>query len=234
VGATHRWSLPLRRALSEKRLRNNRFAAEALRPLRPQERKRFHVLKRPARPKPRRRSEANAFAIALRRLRDEMSWSQDALGARLGVSRRTLTSWECGYWLPPHKQRVQIVLSLKEAPPGHVLDLADGLGVSSDPAAAFLLEEFRQALNEDEAEPSPDPPAPARPRPSPEQLRAATDAVVREAADVLDARPNDLRALVVRVLAVCGELGATLEEARAAATVRPAAKKDEQVESRRR
>jgi hypothetical protein len=43
------------------------------------------------------------------------------------------------------------------------------------------------------------------------------DAVVREAADALDARPNDVRALIARALAACGELGASMEEARAAA-----------------
>ncbi len=173
------------------------------------------------RPRPRQQSEAKAFAAALRRLRREMKWTQSMVGDRLGVSRRTIGNWECAYWLPPHKQRVQVVLSLKQAPPEHVLTVADALGVSSDPRARFLLQEFELALEEGDGEVAPVPPTP---RPSAEALRAATDAVVREMADRIDARPSDVRQAIARALSACAALGATLEEALAAVEVRAPAK----------
>ena len=181
------------------------------------------------RPRPRRREEARAFMIVLRTLREEMGWTQDTLAATLGVSRRTLVSWECGYWLPPVKQRVHLLLALRTAPPAHVLDLADALGVSRDEAIRPLLEPLERAydaeMEADAAEvavplaPAP-PPAP---RPSPEALRSAVDAVVQTSADALDVRASDLRTAVTRVLAACTELGANVDEVRDAVAAAPRA-----------
>ena len=73
-------------------------------------------------------------------------------------------------------------------------------------------------MNEAESTPEPvaAPAAPPPPRPSIAEVRAAIDPLVREAADVLDARPNDVRALVTRIAAGCGALGGTLDELAAA------------------
>jgi transcriptional regulator with XRE-family HTH domain len=173
------------------------------------------------RPPKRRRDEARAFAGALLALRGHMEWTQAQLGARLGVSRRTLTNWECGYWLPPHKQRVHIVLALKEAPPAHILNVANGLGVSANPAASFLLKEFEYALeHEDDDE---DALAPV-PRPTPEELKVIADAIVREGADALDVRPSDLRGVMVKLLDACAAKGAALKDVLAAATPKVKAK----------
>src|ERR1700721_2360489 len=81
---------------------------------------------------PRRSGETAAFRLALQRLRRAQDWTQSQLGAHLGVSVRTLTNWECGYWLPHFKQRLHVVLSLRDVPPAHVLEVADALGVSGD------------------------------------------------------------------------------------------------------
>jgi transcriptional regulator with XRE-family HTH domain len=161
------------------------------------------------------------------RLRTDLGWTQDKLGAHLNVSKRTLSNWECGYWLPPFKQRLHVVLSLRDVPPAHVLEIADALGVSADSAVEPFLKPFRDALYGPE-EPEPAavvvaPPAPPpRPRPSPEALRAALDAVVREAADTMNVPANDLRAAIGRALASSAELGATLEEVQGAVAVRSA------------
>jgi hypothetical protein len=133
---------------------------------------------------------------------------------------RTLTNWECGYWLPHYKQRLHVVLSLRDVPPEHVLDVADALGVSGDAAVAPFLKPFEDALDEADAEPSPavapalppPPPPPPAPRPTPEQLRAVVDPIVLEAANVLDARPNDVRAIVAKVAAACRAIGANLDD----------------------
>jgi hypothetical protein len=140
----------------------------------------------------------------------------------LGVSVRTLTNWECGYWLPHFKQRLHIVLSLRDVPPEHVLEVADALGVSGDPLVAPLLQPFKDALDSPVEETAPvapplaappePPPPPPPPRPTLAELRAAVDPIVLDAANTLDARPNDVRAVVARVVEACRGMRATLDE----------------------
>jgi transcriptional regulator with XRE-family HTH domain len=154
------------------------------------------------------------------------------LAAKLGVSKRTLSNWECGYWLPPFKQRLHVVLSLRDVPAEYVLEIADGLAVSVDPAVAPFLQPFRDALDGPKrvaAEPppalTPEPPPPPRPRTDPRVLRSAMDAVVRDTADAMNVSANELRAAVGRSLAACAEIGGTLEEMREAVAVRGKAKR---------
>jgi transcriptional regulator with XRE-family HTH domain len=170
---------------------------------------------------PRRLPETLLFRQALQRLRSELKWTQHELGAHLGVSVRTLTNWECGYWLPHYKQRLHVVLSLRHVPAEHVLAVADALGVSGDEAVAPFLQQFKDALDPPEVEtarqpapPAPLPPLspPPPPRPTRGELRAVVDPIVLDAANALDARPNDVRAIVAKVVAACSALGGTLED----------------------
>jgi len=171
---------------------------------------------------PRRSGETAAFRQALQRLRGAQQWTQSQLGAHLGVSVRTLTNWECGYWLPHFKQRLHVVLSLRNVPPAHVLEIADALGVSGDPLVAPLLQQFKDALDSEVEEPAlvaaplvarPEPPPPPPPpRPTRAELRAVVDPIVLDTANALDARPNDVRAIVARVVAACLGMGATLND----------------------
>jgi transcriptional regulator with XRE-family HTH domain len=181
---------------------------------------------RSPRAKPRRREETRDFSVTLRLLREELGWTQETLAARLGVSRRTLVSWECGYWLPPVKQRVHVLLALHGVPPEYLLDLAAALGVSTDEAIRPLLDPLERACDaEEEAHAALLAPAPqVAPRPSPDALRAAVDVVVRTSADALDVRASDLRAAVTRVLAACAELGADIDEVRGAVEAPSASK----------
>jgi len=155
------------------------------------------------------------------RLRAEKKWTQDDLARVLRISKRTVCNWENGYWLPPFKQRVHVVVALHAMPPEYVLTIADGLGVSVDPAVAPLLQPHRDALAalDDDSPPAP-PPAPPRPRPPPEAVRSAIDVIVRDAADGMNVLANDLRATLGRALAACAELGGTLEDAQAAVVVK--------------
>ena len=162
------------------------------------------------RPRPTRRDEAVVFGEALVELRRAMGWTQGELGARLRVSRRTLTNWEGGYWLPPLKQRPHVVLALTEAPPDHVLGIAETLGVSSNPGAGPVLDQLERALDAIMTPPAAQAKDQAPPA-TPEELRAIVDAIVREAADAMDASPNAVREVIGRVLAACRERGATLE-----------------------
>ncbi|MGO8999919.1 MAG: helix-turn-helix domain-containing protein [Polyangiaceae bacterium] len=177
------------------------------------------------RPVRRRRSEADRFRVALMRLRREHEWTQLALASKLGVSVRTLSNWECGYWLPPFKQRLHVVLSLRDAPPEHVLEIAHGLGVSVDPAVAPFLKPFKDALDPPPVANAGPAAAPQRPPVNPEHLRNAMTAVVRDAADAMNVPANELRTALGRALAACGELGGTLEELRDAVTVKGKGKK---------
>jgi transcriptional regulator with XRE-family HTH domain len=179
--------------------------------------------------------EADPFRQALLHLREEHGWTQSDLAAKLGVSKRTLSHWECAHWLPPFKQRLHIVLSLREVPPEHVLEIADGLRVSLDPGVEPFLKPYRDALDPPPVVevlpptpvvPPPPPPAPPpRPRVDPEALRSAMDAVMRDTADGMNVLANDLRAAVGRALATCGALGGTLEEMQEAVTVKAKAKR---------
>jgi transcriptional regulator with XRE-family HTH domain len=166
-------------------------------------------------------------------LRGHNEWTQPQLAAKLGVSKRTLSNWECGYWLPPFKQRLHVVLALRDVPPEHVLEIADGLGVSVDPAVTPFLQPFRDALNPPPVveavapvappslpPPEPPPAEPPRPRVDAQQLREAMDSVVRDAADGMNVAANDLRAALGRAIATCGELGGTLEEMQEAVVVK--------------
>jgi transcriptional regulator with XRE-family HTH domain len=176
-------------------------------------------MRRPSRVR-RTRAEAEQFRLALLRLRNAMKWSQERLGLVLGISKRTVGNWENGYWLPPFNQRVHIVAALHKVPPEHVLEIADGLGVSVSPGAAPLLKAHREALADFNAEPEPPLPPPPRPRPSPEAVRSAIDVIVRDAADGMNVLANDLRATLGRALAACAELGGTLADAQAAVVVK--------------
>jgi transcriptional regulator with XRE-family HTH domain len=57
---------------------------------------------------------AAGFGLALQRVRSALGLSQDAFGARLGVSRRTLTRWEIHEELPPLPQRKHIATSFPD------------------------------------------------------------------------------------------------------------------------
>ncbi len=198
-------------------------------------------MRRRDRPQPRRVDAAMPFARALGMLRDACGWTQDRLAVELAVSRRTLGNWESAFWLPPLKHRVHLVLALRDVPPAHVLAVADALGVASDKAVAPLLAQFERALDVElgrgavvSPTPAPlPPPAPPAPPPPPprvappaEAVRRAVDSVVQTSADTLDVRASDLRAVVVKILTACEEIGANLEETRAAAaTARQPAKR---------
>jgi transcriptional regulator with XRE-family HTH domain len=139
------------------------------------------------------------------------------MAAKLGVSKRTLSTWENGYALPGVRQRAHVVLSLLDAPPESLVEMAEALGVSGNPAVAAVLKPHREAL-------SPKPSA-TRPPPSPEVLRAAVDTIVRDAADAMNVPANDLREAIGRAVAACDDLGATMEGTRGAVTVRARAKR---------
>jgi transcriptional regulator with XRE-family HTH domain len=180
-------------------------------------------MKKPS-PTRRRRDETTKFRLAIMRLRRELGWTQNDLAALLAISKRTLSNWECGYWLPPYKQRLHIVLSLRTAPPEYVLEVADALGVSVNPATVPFLQPYRDAVY-----PPPEPVVPvvaavSAPPPraplDPAHLRKAVDAVVHEVADGMNVAANELRAGIGRALATCAELGATLDEMRDAVAVR--------------
>ncbi len=177
---------------------------------------------------PRRKSEAVAFSEALVAIRRELEWKQDQLARVLGVSKRTLSHWECAYALPSDKQRLHVTLSLRELPPAHLLDVADALGVADDAAVAPFLQSLRDELDPPPApEPPPPPPAPAPPpeppraAPDPRVVREAIDAVVRAAADEMNVKPGDLRAALRSALVAGSAHGANVEEI-AEAVTRPA------------
>jgi len=59
---------------------------------------------------------SGSFGLALQAVRAALELSQDDFGARLGVSRRTLSRWEIHDELPPVGQRKHIATSFPDAP----------------------------------------------------------------------------------------------------------------------
>jgi transcriptional regulator with XRE-family HTH domain len=178
-----------------------------------------------------------AFRQSLLDIRRQQDWTQAKLARVLAVSERTLSGWESAYWLPSFKQRLHVVLSMRNLPPERVLQVADALGVSADEAVAPFLQPFRDALDPPPPPADPAPPPPPAPVAAPlripvdaRALRDAIDAVVRTAADDLDVRPGDLRAVLKSALVASSAHGATVEDIAAALAVakkRPAATTDE-------
>jgi transcriptional regulator with XRE-family HTH domain len=150
----------------------------------------------------RRKPEGESFRVTLARLRAELGWNQEALAAKLGVTARTLSNWENGYWLPPVKQRLHVLLALRDVPPQYVLAFAEQLGLATDPAHDAFLQPFRDALE----------PEPVEGGAESVALKGAVDAVVKEVAGALGARLEDVRAGIARVLAAGVKMGATIEE----------------------
>jgi transcriptional regulator with XRE-family HTH domain len=145
------------------------------------------------RPRPKRKPGAEHVAGLLRGIRDMMGWKQPEMAARLGVDPKTLGNWENAYWLPPAKLRLHVLASLHEVPREALCMLAAALGVPAPPAARAG--------------------APGEPMPTDEELRALGDALVREAAEHLDVRPKQLRAVLAKILAAFVGEGVTLEDA---------------------
>ena len=166
---------------------------------------------------PRRHSEYQNFAVTLVYLRKAMGWTQGDLAVRLGVSRRTLVSWENTHWLPPHKQRLHMVLTIGKSSPIYALKVAQALGLVGDPLAQPTLEALERAV---EAAGEPPPPE----RPSPEALRTAVDATVRVEADGLNVTASALRGAITRTLTMAAATGATFEDFVEALRVRKAPK----------
>ncbi|HEY2517470.1 MAG TPA: helix-turn-helix transcriptional regulator [Polyangiaceae bacterium] len=155
---------------------------------------------------PRTRPETHDFRVALMVFRQQQEWTQERFAIRLGVSRRTYLNWENGYWLPPEREQLHLVMVVAEASPMAALEIAERLGLTADRTAAPALLSLRAAV---ESEKNPPPP-----RPTPEALRAALDGAVREEAERLNVTASAFRQSVARVLGLTS--GATLGDVVAA------------------
>ena len=82
------------------------------------------------------RKRSEDFGLALRRVREALHLPQDAFGARLGVSRRTLTRWEAHGELPPIGQRKHLATSVPDVPSELRAALVRSLGLDDSFVAA--------------------------------------------------------------------------------------------------
>ncbi|HEY3821584.1 MAG TPA: helix-turn-helix transcriptional regulator [Polyangiaceae bacterium] len=147
----------------------------------------------------------DAFGFALQAVRGALRLTQDGLGARLGVSRSTLTRWEIHDELPPIGQRKHIATSFPDVP--------------SELRAALI----RSLALDDAFVASLDPPrAPPSPPASPALPPGALDGAFLELCESADVPPARLRAGLIAFLLRAEATGLTLEGARA--QLHPAAK----------
>ncbi len=143
--------------------------------------------------KKRRRARRSAgFGLALYAVRAALELSQDSFGARLGVSRRTLTRWEFHDELPPVGQRKHIATSFPDAP----ADLRAALVRSLQLDAGFV-----ESLSA--------PVVAAAPLP-------ALDAALLALCERADVAPGRMRVALVEFLRTAEAMGLSLEATRAA------------------
>jgi DNA-binding XRE family transcriptional regulator len=141
---------------------------------------------------------SEAFGSALSAVRAALGLSQGVVGARLGVSRRTLTRWEVYGELPPVGQRKHIATSFPDAPRELRAELVRSLALG-DGFVVTLLE-------------------PPLPPPPPGALNGA----FFELCERLDVGPARVRAALVEFLRRAESSGFSLAAARA--QLEPAAK----------
>ena len=134
---------------------------------------------------------ATSFGSALSAVRNALGLSQDVFGARLGVSRRTLTRWEIHNELPPVGQRKHIATSFPDAP----VELRAALVRSLELGERFVVS-F--------AAPRAAPPAPG-----------TLDGAFLELCERVDVAPGRLRGALVGFLRRAEASGLSLEETRA-------------------
>jgi DNA-binding XRE family transcriptional regulator len=116
------------------------------------------------------------------------------MAAKVGVSRETISAWECGKTVPPLGQGTHILGVFRNAPHEARLRLAEAFGLMLAPP---------------NPPPEQAPPEPAQPR------RTATD-VIRAAADDLDVAPSVVRKTLAAILARSDEAQLTVDSLRSA------------------
>ncbi len=136
---------------------------------------------------------AGGFGLALQAVRASLRLSQEDFGARLGVSRRTLTRWEIHDELPPVGQRKHIATSFPDAPAELRAALVRSLGLG----AAFVA-----SLT-----------AMAGPAPQP---AVSLDGALLELCERVDVAPGRLRVALVHFLRRAEAGGLSLQATRAA------------------
>ncbi|HEY3821441.1 MAG TPA: helix-turn-helix transcriptional regulator [Polyangiaceae bacterium] len=142
--------------------------------------------------------QADQFGLALQAVRHALRLTQDVLGARLGVSRTTLTRWEIRNELPPIGQRKHLATSFPDAPS----ELRAALVRTLE-----LDEQFVASLGP--PRPAPSPPAP------PTLPPGALDGAFLELCESVDVPPARLRAGLAEFLRRAEATGVTLEGTRA-------------------
>ena len=148
------------------------------------------------------RSKRNpAFGLALQAVRNALRLSQDTFGARLGVSRRTLTRWEIHNELPPVAQRKHIATSFPEAPSELRKALVESLG---------LDEQFAVQVTKAKAG---------------EAVPGALEAALLAMAEHLDIGPKRVRDALHEFVTRAHEGGLTLESIRRSLAAKPEKKK---------
>jgi DNA-binding XRE family transcriptional regulator len=157
------------------------------------------------------RKKAAGFGLALQGVRSALRLSQDAFGARLGVSRRTLTRWEIHDELPPVGQRKHIATSFPDVPFELRAALIRSLALD-DAFVAPLI-----------APPAPHVPSPA-PAPALHLPPGALDGAFLDLCERVGVAPGPLRAALVEFLRRAEASGLSLQATRAQLEPRTATK----------
>jgi transcriptional regulator with XRE-family HTH domain len=135
---------------------------------------------------------STGFGKALRAVRAALGLSQDVLGARLGVSRRTLTRWEIHDELPPIGQRKHIATSFPDAPHELRVALVRSLALGDAFVAPLVA-----------------------PPPAPAAAAVDLDGAFLELCERVDVAPGRLRAGLVSFLRRAEASGLSLQATRA-------------------
>ncbi|MGH7298190.1 MAG: helix-turn-helix domain-containing protein [Polyangiaceae bacterium] len=153
--------------------------------------------------------QAPSFGMALCAVRQALGMSQDVFGARLGVSRRTLTRWEAHDELPSVAQRKHLATSFPDVPVELRAALVRSLGLGEGFVASMAGSQHAAS-----------PPAAVVDAAS---AAAIVDGAFLELCEAVDVAPGRLRAGLVAFLRRIEASGVSLPEARARLAPKPTA-----------
>jgi DNA-binding XRE family transcriptional regulator len=136
---------------------------------------------------------STGFGLALQAVRAALGLPQDVFGARLGVSRRTLTRWEVHDELPPVGQRKHIATSFPDVAPELRATLVRSLQ---------LDDRFVSSLAA---------PGPARSPAAPTAPAAALDGAFLQLCERVDLAPGRLRGALAEFLRRAEAMGLSLQ-----------------------
>ncbi len=140
------------------------------------------------------RNPTDLHIVPLRYARARLQLTQEEMGKKLGISRKTYTLFETRRWFPAPRERRHFVKALHELDPVAADALARAMGESLADHVAVSPPSHAPSLD-------------------PQRAKLAFDASLYATAEELDVTPRALRAIAAALLGRLAETGLTMAQA---------------------